>query len=596
MSSIVSAQPLPSDSLPSESTEQAIPASTAWLVTLRTVWIGAVLLSGGLMMGMNLADADLWGHALYGKEWIETGRLAPTTTHSFTSNGFRWVNHENLTELLTAWTEMRFGPQGLLIGKFLLSQVVLGLVLFQARRKGVGLFLAGGCALLAASGLAFHWHFRPQLLGYTFFTGMIVGLSWIFEGWEGRNNYRPWSATALPLEMGAEYRWGRMRCLWLAFPLFAIWTNAHGSFAAGIAVFGAYLVFRACEAVLLWGRGSAGRIRRLALMCCLALLATCATPYGLELHSWMFAAIGHPQPEIMDWQPIALLSGDAMPFWALVAATAFSLKFTKLPKDITQCLILGLVAWQSVSHIRHLTFLAILVALWIPPHLASAVDRLFEKPEGTVTHPWPRSVIQLAIALLVVWIGNVGMQLAPRLTQLQVDRTRFPVSAMQFVEDHQLRGRSLVMFNWAQYALACFDLEKDPLVRSTVAIDGRYTTCYSPEVIDIHFDFMLGPHYTGGRHRSSKSGPIDPERALKLGSPEICLICRTQKSSVRALEANPDEWALLYQDSYAQVWGLRSRFDNPESQDFLPPEQRRIGEEIQIGTVPYPALPIQHRL
>ena len=41
-------------------------------------------------------------------------------------------------------------------------------------------------------------------------------------------------------------------------------------------------------------------------------------------------------------------------------------------------------------------------------------------------------------------------------------------------------------FNWAQYALACFAEEPDPLRRSTVAIDGRYTTCYSPEVRGTH--------------------------------------------------------------------------------------------------------------
>ena len=41
-----------------------------------------------------------------------------------------------------------------------------------------------------------------------------------------------WKSPPLELDQGAEYRWPRMRCLWLGFPLFAIWTNTHGSFAA----------------------------------------------------------------------------------------------------------------------------------------------------------------------------------------------------------------------------------------------------------------------------------------------------------------------------------------------------------------------------
>lgn len=561
------------------------------MTVLRSVWVVTVLLSGGLVMAMNQADADLWGHTLYGKEWIETGRLAPTTTHSYTAIGFRWINHENLAELLSAWTEMNWGSVGLLAGKFALSQLVLGLILWQARRSQVPWLLAGVMVIVTATGLAFHWHFRPQILGYTLFTIMIAGLSWIFEGWEGRWHLRPWSATALPLDAGAEYRWGRMRGLWLAFPLFAIWTNTHGSFAAGVAVFGAYLVFRSIEAILLWGKSGAGRVRRFALMSFLAVLATCATPYGLDLHRWMLAAIGHPQPEIIDWQPIALLSGDAIPFWMLTVVTVFSLRFSTRPKDLTHCLILGLVAWQAVSHIRHLTFLALLVGLWIPPHLASAMNRMKPASQSPPIHPWPRPMVQFAIVILLAWIGHIGTQLVPRLRVLEVDRSRFPVGAMQFIEDHQLRGRTVVMFNWAQYALACFELEPDPLRQSTVAIDGRYSTCYPANVIDAHFDFMLGPYYTGGRYRHPHSGPIDPEKMLTIGAPELCVICRTQKPSVRALEAHADEWALLYQDSLAQVWGRRTRFDSPGRRDYVPPDARRISDELQSGTVPYPALP-----
>ena len=188
------------------------PATPAMLTIMKVSWVLFVLVTGSFILAMNEADPDLWGHTLYGKDWIETGRLAKTTTGSFTSIGFRWINHENLAELLTAWTEMKFGPQGLLTGKFLLGVFVQGLMLFQARRHGVGWGFAGVCTLLAASGLAFHWHFRPQVLGYTMFSVMLVSLSWIFEGWEGRWNLRPWKSPPLELDEGVEYRWPHQRC------------------------------------------------------------------------------------------------------------------------------------------------------------------------------------------------------------------------------------------------------------------------------------------------------------------------------------------------------------------------------------------------
>ncbi len=544
-------------------------------------------------MGMNEADPDLWGHSLYGRDWIETGRLAKATTGSFTSIGFRWINHENLAELLTAGTEMKFGPTGLAIGKFLLSQLVLGLILFQARRQRVSWGIAGVCTLLAALGLGFHWHFRPQILGYTLFSGMLVSLSWIFQGWEGRWNLRQWRALPFFISQGVEYRWKRMRCLWLSFVLFAVWTNTHGSFAAGLAIFIAYLVFRCIEAFSLWGRQAEGRIRRYFLMSCVALLGTCATPYGLELHRWMFAAIGHPQPEILDWQPIPLFTAEALPFWFLVLVTLFSFRYSRRPKDFTQLMILGLVAWQAVSHIRHLTFLALLVAFWIPPYLQSAWKEFTAgdrppQPEAPLRHGF----VQAVCAGLLCATVFLAIRLAPKVTHLEVDKSQYPVAAMQFMEEHQLRGRTVVTFNWAQYALACFAEEPDPLRRSSVAVDGRYTTCYSPEVIDIHFDFIFGKDYSGKRYRSPRSGPIDPEKALHYAHPELFVLNRHQRGSVRTLEAHIDEWSLLYQDSLAQIWGRKMRFDTPGEVDYLPPEQRQISDAPQGGRVAYPALPV----
>lgn len=551
-----------------------------------------IMITGGYLMGMNEADPDLWGHSLYGRELIETGTLAQTTTGSFTSIGFRWINHENLAELLTASIEMQFGPAGLVFGKFLLSQVVLGLILFQARRHGVSWFIAGIVTLLAANGLAFHWHVRPQILGYTIFTLMIVGLSWIFQGWEGRWNLRPWRALPLFIHEGVDYHWKRMRCLWLGFPVFGIWTNTHGSFAAGLAIFLAYLFFRCIEALSLWGRPSEGRIRRFALMGLVGILGTVANPYGLGLHQWMFQAIGHPQPEILDWQPIPLLEGEAIPFWALLSVTLFSLRFSNRQKDFTQLAILVLVGWQAISHIRHLTFLALLIALWIPPHLQSVWKKLTTPVEDHEFEACSLKTIRWAVIGMVIIAVGMATQLFHRSTKLVVDTSQYPVAAMKFMEERQLRGRTVVTFNWAQYALACFAQESDPLRRSTVAIDGRYTTCYSPETIDVHFDFLFGKNYSGKRYRSHRSGPINPERALTYKGPELFVLNRNQQGSVRILESHRDRWTLLYQDSLAQIWGLTSRFGTPGGHDYLPEGLRVIGNAPQQGAVPYPALPV----
>ena len=54
------------------------------------------------------------------------------------------------------------------------------------------------------------------------------------------------------------------------------------------------------------------------------------------------------------------------------------------------------------------------------------------------------------------------------------------------------------------------------------------------------------------------------------------------------MEAHP-EWALLYQDAIAQLWGRRDRYDDPARADYVPPARRWITQVSHSGSVPWPA-------
>ena len=96
-----------------------------------------VILAGALAMSPSVADPDLWGHVQFGRDVIDSGQIEETTSYSFTASGFRWINHENLSEIVMAWVVDRWGNQGLLIGKFLLSLLVIGsVVAFNLSAQG----------------------------------------------------------------------------------------------------------------------------------------------------------------------------------------------------------------------------------------------------------------------------------------------------------------------------------------------------------------------------------------------------------------------------------------------------------------------------
>lgn len=59
------------------------------------------------------------------------------------------------------------------------------------------------------------------------------------------------------------------------------------------------------------------------------------------------------------------------------------------------------------------------------------------------------------------------------------------------------------------------------------------------------------------------------------------------------MEQNADRWVLLYQDSLAQLWGRRSKYDERHSPHYIAPSERIVGNQRQEGVVDWPALPVR---
>ncbi len=579
------------------------------------VWIDrglivAVLLSAATALSLNVADPDLWGHVQYGRDALQHG-LPATTTYSYVAEHYPWINHEILAEYALAIIADSGGGAGLLITKCLLGVGVIGAIMLHARRQGAGLIATCSLALLVAITLGNHWSLRPQLGSYFSFMLLLALLSYAFAGWEGQwqlpttwlNRLRGETTEQLPL----EYSLSRLKLLWLAPPLFMLWTNAHGGFLAGLCVYIAYLVLRACEAVCRKGRSADGLVLRFGLMAVSAIAATFVNPYGAKFHWWLLDDLKVPRPEIVEWRAPEFLDTQFLPFWLLLTACIASMVFSKRSRDFTHVVIIGLILWQALTHHRHIAFFAIACGWWLPTHWESLLNRLGigrqtegdSEATGGVTQAssanfaaqlTPRMQIVFAV-LLALAIGFTGTQLRPRLITLKVDRDEYPVGAFEFIARHELSGKMVCTFNWAQYALAAFATNEAENRRILVQIDGRCRTSYSQSMLDAHFDFLMGPPNAQQRYRDTKSGPFDPERVLHDGSPDLVLISRLQMPSVEVMERQQGCWVLLYQDSLAQLWGRADRFDDAQGRDYVPATSRNVGDDPQTGFVLWPALP-----
>jgi hypothetical protein len=284
-----------------------------------------------------------------------------------------------------------------------------------------------------------------------------------------------------------------------------------------------------------------------------------------------------------------------------------ALALTRRSRDFTHVAILGLIIWQSLTHHRHIAFVAIACGWWLPLHWDSLLARFgigqrvrseeeerfgWAPSESTAFSAGFSPRMQQAFAMLLVLAICISSgQLAWRLTTLKVDREHYPVAAFDYIARRNLTGKMVCTFNWAPYALAAFGPREPGQPGIQVQVDGRCRTSYSQEMLDTHFDFLIGNVGSDQRYRDPKSGPFNPNKVLEVGRPDLVLISRLQLPSVDVMQQQADQWVLLYQDSLAQLWGRATRYDDPKSAYYVPPRAREVGEAPQRGQVRWPALP-----
>lgn len=546
---------------------------------LRLLMLAVLVLACATPLALNLADPDLWGHVHYGQEWITDGELPRTATHTYTAEGYRWINHENIAELLLAGGFASIGVPGMLIAKTLLGLSILGMMVRHASRKGISWFVSGLMMVLVANNLEAFTPLRPQLLSFFFCALMLAFLESAFT-------FEQESSNSKSGKTKINWRW------LLPIPLLMlVWVNSHGGVIAGIAILTAFLFGKAIlllvektssTGVSTW-RSSLGLLALLVISCGVLFV----NPYGIELIRWFGESLGTPRPEITEWAPALPGNPVFVPFVVLLVTTIVALGITQERRDPVKLVILALVGWQAIEHLRHIAFFSLLCGFWMPIHWQSVVNRLqaaIPTQPKLAMGPRTRGAIVL---LLSFTVAIQTTSLGSRLNSLPVYRSNYPIDAIQWMASQSMSGKLVVCFNWAQYAIAALAPEM------SVSFDGRFRTCYPQEIVDMNFDFLMGD--LGPRTRSELSGPIDGTKVLSFENPDYLLLDRKYPYAVDIMEneaAKPDPtWSLVYQDAVAQVWGRSSVVDLAHSPKYLPASRRLVSNHFSSTKVEWPALP-----
>ena len=468
----------------------------------------------------NTADPDLWGHVLYGERLLQTGHLDRTDPYSWTAPGHEWINHEILAEAAMALSFRALGGMGLLLLKMVVGLATLFLAISLAargRNNGTKL-VAWAFAALAVVEISFGFAARPQIFTALALVIELLILQQIHKG-------RHFWALALP-------------------PLFALWINTHGGVLAGLlllfAAAGASTLqdaFRKFAPGFAGARLEAGPPRATILWlwfsAVLSALALLANPYGLELPRWLVGSVLWLRPQISEWNPTPFDWNHAA-FFFCVALAAIAIFLSRKPWQLWQLAVIVLLAALALRSIRNTPLFCIAALAFVPPHLADVLERFRNHFQGLAESCRCPTRQKILTALLV--IASVG-SLAATFTlhkqhaiTMEAPREQYPVAAVDFIRQHELRGNLLVFFDWGEMCLW-------ELPGSRVSIDGRLDTCYPTEVITAHWKFYNGESF---------------DRATLDVSQATLALLPSKLAGSLAL-AKQDGWQAVYFDNLAVV-------------------------------------------
>jgi hypothetical protein len=490
---------------PARGGERPKPASLA---------VVALVMGLGLyQFARTLADPDIWGHLAIGRLYHDTGRIRQPDPFSYVTAGHEWLNHEWLFEVLLFRVFAAVGPPGLIVLKVAIGLLLLGIVYRLLWRQGLSPLRAGIVMVAVIHFLApFFLTVRPHLVTYAFLLVVLLLLRATDRG---------------------DARW-----LYAAPPLFALWANLHPGFLAGLGMLGIWTVVELGRRWL--ERGAPGVPARPSMWTVIPILFACVlatglNPWGFDLLPFLWRTATVPRPDITEWQPLLLVSGQGVTYLLLAAAAAAGWSYSRRPRSLpllgvlVVCGLLPLLAW------RHLALAALAIAVLAGEHIGDAWERWSSARAGRGSAP------SVAVERVLAAAATVGAVLfvvlaVPRLGCIVIDPVSAlgqPVRAIGLLHASGISGNLAIDFDWGLYAM----YHVAPAIK--ISMDGRRETAYDDRVYDQNLDF--------------KFGQDDWEALLREHDTQLALVRRFLPSdNLLRLKAG---WTLLYEDPLAALFG-----------------------------------------
>ena len=448
----------------------------------------------------RIQDNDVWWHIRTGELIVAHRAIPSADPFSFTCHGRPWFAHEWLSEVAIYEVFAHLGFIGLMLMEAALVSALFGVIYVLVRGRLD--HQPSTLAITALCGLAGWqlWSPRPQSFTYLLLGLLVLLLQRRSQGWY----------------------------VWLAVPMFLVWSNLHGAWLFGFAVMTVFLVE---EGIRAYRQGHRRIARRDAAIWLCSIFAAMIGPSPLKRLTYpiQYFTGGIPTAQVTEFQSPNFRDPSALPFEMLVIVLVLLLFLGRRPLPLSQWILLGLTFHLSLSSVRHIPLFAIIAAPVAAMQVQAVIERRIPATRRDIRESRAFNLILLMLipALLVARIPKANDEYHC------VARGLFPDQACRYLAEHPRigRGRLLNTYNWGGYLI--FRLYPKYLV----SIDGR---------ADIHRAHMMRDYAD-----LEKLSPNWRSTLTKL-NPDVILWPANKPLAV-ILRRDP-RWRLIYQDETAVIF------------------------------------------
>lgn len=474
------------------------------------------------------ADPDLGWYLKYGQHFFQHKSILRENTFSLEMADFKWVNHSYLTDLISYLTFENFGFLGLTV---LGAAVITTTFYFFAKAAKLDYFEK---ALIFPPLLYFlsplnSISFRGQLLSL-----MLLGiLSYILS----RNQTAPLVHSRVESNSTRQ----NDKTLYLLPPLFLLWSNLHGQFILGLAIFAIYIAAKLVSDLMLNGILLYKQALKNAFLPTIILLASILTalinPFGVGVYLEALKHFGNPlEKYISEWVPFAILTIPWLAQVLIGIAAFFGLIFmifsTQFKEKIPQISIASVLYLISFS-VRRFVWPMYYLAIPLIAPLAA-----YFKPENKRYTQLTATVIFVVYLVITFIVANPIKRIQNMSWQSYCQKYVFCSNeAINYLTSNPpaggLTSNLLTYYGWGGYMIW-----NHPQIKPS--IDGRMTlwrddSGYS--AFEVYYDFEQNL-------RDINGSPYE----VVLMSPEKPVYNRLQEL------VNQGKWQKPYEDQFAGVF------------------------------------------